>query len=144
MGIAKDMPAVTFILLIPIASPSRFTRGPPEFPKVIAASVWMYFMSRPLSPSSLESRCVELTTPAVTVLFRDSGEPRATTHSPDFKVELCPSLIGVKSLHLIRTVARSETVKEGNSFKIRSIAGSHLSFTCIHFLDDSGKYSSVV
>lgn len=32
MGIAKEIPAVTFIALIPMASPSRFTNGPPEFP----------------------------------------------------------------------------------------------------------------
>lgn len=32
MGIAKEIPAVTLIELIPIASPSKFTRGPPEFP----------------------------------------------------------------------------------------------------------------
>lgn len=39
IGIAKEIPAVTFILLTPIASPSKFTRGPPELPNVIAASV---------------------------------------------------------------------------------------------------------
>ena len=32
----------TFMLLMPIASPSRLMRGPPELPKVMAASVWMY------------------------------------------------------------------------------------------------------
>lgn len=109
MGMAKEMPAVTFMLLIPIASPSRFTRGPPELPNVMAASVWMYLMFLPVMPNSFESLCVELTTPAVTVLFRESGDPRATTHSPDFNVEELPSLMGVKSLHLIRTVAKSDT-----------------------------------
>ena len=30
MGMAKEMPGVTFMLLIPMASPSRLIRGPPE------------------------------------------------------------------------------------------------------------------
>uniref|UniRef100_A0A182Q570 Uncharacterized protein n=1 Tax=Anopheles farauti TaxID=69004 RepID=A0A182Q570_9DIPT len=41
IGIAKLMPAVTLMLLMPIASPSRLTSGPPELPNVMAASVWM-------------------------------------------------------------------------------------------------------
>ena len=40
MGIAKEIPSAILMVLTPIASPSKFTRGPPELPKVIAASVW--------------------------------------------------------------------------------------------------------
>ena len=42
MGIANEMPGVTFIEFIPIASPSRLIKGPPLLPNVMAASVWMY------------------------------------------------------------------------------------------------------
>ena len=41
MGMAKEIPGVTFMELIPMASPSKLMRGPPLFPKVMAASVWM-------------------------------------------------------------------------------------------------------
>lgn len=47
MGMAKDIPEVTFILLMPIASPSKLTSGPPLLPNVIGASVCMYTMSLP-------------------------------------------------------------------------------------------------
>lgn len=39
MGMAKDMPDVNLKLLIPITLPSKLTKGPPEFPNVIEASV---------------------------------------------------------------------------------------------------------
>ncbi len=41
MGMAKPMPSEysSFMLLIPTTSPSRFTRGPPELPALMAASV---------------------------------------------------------------------------------------------------------
>ena len=42
MGMANEIPGLTFILLIPIASPSRLIRGPPELPNVMVASVCMY------------------------------------------------------------------------------------------------------
>lgn len=32
MGIAKEMPAVTFIAFTPTTSPSRLMSGPPELP----------------------------------------------------------------------------------------------------------------
>ncbi len=34
MGIAKEIPDVTFMVFIPMASPSRFTKGPPELPNL--------------------------------------------------------------------------------------------------------------
>lgn len=39
MGMAKLIPGVTFIELMPMASPSKLINGPPELPNVIEASV---------------------------------------------------------------------------------------------------------
>ena len=43
MGMAKLMFCApkTMAALIPMATPSKFTKGPPELPWLIAASVWM-------------------------------------------------------------------------------------------------------
>ena len=101
---------LTFMLLMPMASPSRLMRGPPELPKVIAASVCMYsgtsLPCRPISPGGLAlllttyqkgtirinvSYPPELT-PAVMVLERERGEPSATTHSPGLISSLLPNL----------------------------------------------------
>ena len=43
MGTANPMPWASLLTaaLIPTASPSVFTRGPPELPGLMAASVWM-------------------------------------------------------------------------------------------------------
>ncbi len=45
IGTAKPMfwPMREIAVLIPTTSPFTFTSGPPEFPKLIAASVWMRF-----------------------------------------------------------------------------------------------------
>ena len=67
-GIAKQMPwAIGMIaVLMPITFACVSTSGPPEFPGLSAASVWMTFsMTRPsLARSDLPSA---LTTPVVTV-----------------------------------------------------------------------------
>lgn len=55
-------------------------------------------MSLPRSPSSLLARPTEDTTPAVTVLHRDNGEPSAATNSPGLRSFDLPSGAGV-SLH---------------------------------------------
>ena len=43
MGTAKPMPWPWTLMaeLMPMASPAALTRGPPEFPGLMAASVWM-------------------------------------------------------------------------------------------------------
>ncbi|VGP06415.1 hypothetical protein SB00610_00846 [Klebsiella quasipneumoniae subsp. similipneumoniae] len=48
LGIAKPIPMLPpsgarMAVLMPISSPLRFTRAPPEFPRLIAASVWIKF-----------------------------------------------------------------------------------------------------
>ena len=54
MGMAKETPSATtaFMEDMPTTSPSRFTRGPPELPLLVAASVWMYSVFGPARPSS--------------------------------------------------------------------------------------------
>src|SRR6058998_2236309 len=61
-------------VLIPMTSPRRFTSGPPEFPGLMDASVWMKF-SYVAIPTS--ARPVALTTPTVTVLSSPKGLPIA-------------------------------------------------------------------
>ena len=53
-------------VLIPITSPSEFSRGPPEFPGLIAASVWMALRNGGRSRSR-SVRFRPLTTPTVTL-----------------------------------------------------------------------------
>jgi hypothetical protein len=45
MGMAKPMPwpAATIAVLMPMTCPLRLTRGPPELPGLMEASVWMKF-----------------------------------------------------------------------------------------------------
>ena len=42
------MPSVRIIVLMPMTSPRMFSSGPPELPRLIAASVWMKSSVRPL------------------------------------------------------------------------------------------------
>ena len=72
--------------LMPITSPRMLTSGPPEFPGLIAASVWMkseiaYWPGSRLR-SSRPPRPLALMIPAVTVKSSPSGLPIASTHSP--------------------------------------------------------------
>ncbi len=73
-------------MLMPTTRPSMSTRGPPELPGLIAASVWMkssiaYGFSVRLMMPRLP-RPIALTIPAVMVNSRPKGLPSASTHSP--------------------------------------------------------------
>ena len=65
-------------VLIPTTLPSISTSGPPLFPGLMGASVWMYTMGR----SGSGWRAIELTTPMVTELPKPSGLPKANTNWP--------------------------------------------------------------
>ncbi len=53
--------------LTPTTSPTAFTRGPPELPGLMAASVWIMSTYRPAWPAEGRTeRRTALTTPAVT------------------------------------------------------------------------------
>ncbi|CSA66914.1 Uncharacterised protein [Vibrio cholerae] len=66
-------------MLIPMSSPLRLTRAPPELPLLMAASVWMKFSKfsifKPLRPKAE-------TMPEVTVCPKPNGLPMATAKSP--------------------------------------------------------------
>ena len=96
--------------LTPITCPSAFTNGPPEFPGLIGASVWMALMKdvSPLpDPPAVTGRSRELTIPLVTVPSRPSGEPMAITWSPTFTLAESPTASGVRPVLSIFTTARS-------------------------------------
>lgn len=61
-------------------------------------------MSLPRRPSSLLGRPTEETTPAVTVLHRESGEPSAATNSPGLRSLDLPSGAGLRLHCKVRTV----------------------------------------
>jgi hypothetical protein len=64
-----------------MTAPAELTSGPPEFPGLIAASVWMALIKE-LSPAdspAVTARSFALTIPRVTVPERPSGEPMAIT-----------------------------------------------------------------
>ena len=80
-GIENPMPCplATIAVLMPITWPSRFRRGPPEFPGLIDASVWMK-LSYVATPTRV--RAVAETIPTVTVRSRPNGLPIAIAHCP--------------------------------------------------------------
>ncbi len=79
---------------MPITSPSMLNSGPPELPRLIAASVWMkssygpWRMSRPRAE----------TMPAVTVPPRPNGLPIASTQSPTRSASESPNCTAVSGL----------------------------------------------
>ena len=80
MPTAKQIPWAGRItaVLTPTTRPRASTSGPPELPGFKAASVWITSsISRP--PTERNERPSALTTPAVTVLWKPSGLPIATT-----------------------------------------------------------------
>ncbi len=112
-GTAKPMfsePKLIAVLM-PITSPCRLTSGPPELPKLIAASVWMKFSNELVSSLMLIRRCLALTTPTVTLLVSACGLPMAITQSPTRSASLSPSGSTGRSwasiLSRARSVARS-------------------------------------
>src|SRR5256886_7350151 len=99
---AGRIPAV----LSPTTRPRESTSGPPEFPGLRAASVWITSsISRP--PTERNERPSALTTPAVTVLWKPSGLPIATTSWPTRSAPESPSSATVSETGGTRSTARS-------------------------------------
>ena len=72
LGIANPSPSTPpseiFKLLMPMTSPAAFSNAPPEFPGLMAASVWITFNSQsPADVSTFIVRSTALTIPCVTV-----------------------------------------------------------------------------
>ena len=107
IGIANPNPEnfspPTIKVLIPINSPFRFIKGPPEFPGLIEASVCK--KSRySVGPRSL---CFALIIPVVTVKSKPKGLPIAITLSPTSTASESPNSIAVRYSALIFSKATS-------------------------------------
>ena len=109
---AKPIPCASSMMavLIPITAPLILTSGPPEFPGLIAASVWIRSW-RAAPPGSSIDRPTALTTPTVTVgpPSSPSGWPIAMTVSPTSSLPESPRVATGKLLPSILTTARSVT-----------------------------------
>ena len=84
LGTAKPIPMLPplwlkIAVLIPTNSPRMLTNAPPEFPGLIAASVWM---KSSYSAIPMLARPTALTIPIVTLCVRPNGLPTASTNSP--------------------------------------------------------------
>ena len=86
--------AVAIDWLMPTTRPARSTSGPPELPGLIAASVCSASITALLSEPPVVGRCRALTMPSVTVPFRPSGEPTATTVWPIFTASESANVAG--------------------------------------------------
>ena len=85
IGIAKLKPAPgpdLIKVLIPITSPLLFRSGPPEFPGLIAASVWINSSFLSYIPNWVTFLFRLLMIPSVTVFSSPNGFPTAIAQSP--------------------------------------------------------------
>ena len=95
MGMANPMPSLPPLWeaiweLMPTTRPRASSSGPPEFPWLIAASVWMTFwMSKSLGELMMRFRAE--TIPVVAVRSSPKGLPIAMTGSPTTRSPLVPS-----------------------------------------------------
>ena len=113
MGTAKPMFCAgrNIAVLIPITSPLTLISGPPELPKLIAASVWMKFSKERVVRSGVSpDRSLAETTPTVTVLSKFRGSPTAMTHSPTRSLSESPSGSRV-SVRWASTLSRARSVE---------------------------------
>ena len=97
-GIANPIPILAPVweimaVLIPIRRPLASSKGPPELPLLIAASVWMKFSYDPSCSSTPSSDfLVAEIIPMVTVIPIPRGLPAAKTMSPTSKRSLLARL----------------------------------------------------
>ena len=102
IGIANPTPSAVPLVeriwaLIPITRPRASKSGPPEFPRLIGASVWI--ASETLYPEVSESivRSIAETTPTESELCSLKGLPIAATGVPTTTVEEFPSGTGASA-----------------------------------------------
>ena len=89
-GMAKPTPCEPWIpaVFMPTTCPWLFSRGPPELPGLMGASVWMAFAIGKLP--AVDSTMVlpmALTIPDVIEPDNPSGLPKAATKSPTLRLE---------------------------------------------------------
>ena len=85
IGVAKPIPCAPpprIAVLIPTTSPLMLSRGPPELPKLIAASVWMKFSNERVCSLKPSARPFAEMTPTVSVFSNWNGLPMAIAQSP--------------------------------------------------------------
>ena len=108
IGTAKLIPAdwptwLMIAVFMPMTWPREFRSGPPEFPGLIAASVWMIpLIIRPFLARSDRSRL--LTIPVVRVRSRPNGLPRASTFWPTRSRDESPRASGTSWSGATRTL----------------------------------------
>mmetsp|Transcript_33688 Transcript_33688/g.104616 ORF Transcript_33688/g.104616 Transcript_33688/m.104616 type:complete len:277 (+) Transcript_33688:230-1060(+) len=115
-GMAKPTPAkapdgLAIMVFTPMRQPRALSNGPPLFPGLIAASVWMSpRIFRPLTPFISLPR--PLTMPLVRVWSRPKGFPIARTRCPTRRLDELPRSSGVREAFALpfctsRSTARS-------------------------------------
>src|SRR6266576_4543377 len=100
-GIAKPTPSfppesLSICALTPITWPLMFSSGPPEFPWLIAASVWIEPEIENLFGAVIV-RLTALTIPVVMLSGRPNGLPIAATSSPTWRLDELPNVSGWSS-----------------------------------------------
>ena len=122
-GIAKPRPidpdcdapdeSVAIDDVMPMTRPCASNSGPPELPGLMAASIWMAFVTTGdsvfPSPAVVTGRATADTMPVVTVFARPSGLPTAMTALPTTTPSESANVAAAKSLggSTILTTARS-------------------------------------
>ena len=91
-------------VLMPIRLPAASINAPPEFPGLIAASVWMKF-SKVLMPSPVRPSAE--TMPLVTLWLKPNGLPIASTTSPTRRLSEEPNVMAGSLSASTRSTARS-------------------------------------
>src|SRR4051812_959318 len=126
LGIANPMPfaappicgSEAVSVGMPTTAPVRSTRAPPLLPGLIAALVWITPGSA--TPfSSFTVRPSALTMPSVTLLWRPSGLPMASTIWPTVSLSESAKVAGLRLPPVVRTTAMSLLGKEPTSVALR-------------------------
>ena len=106
---AKPKPWAFWMMavLTPITSPWALSKGPPELPGLIAASVWRKSTRLSAEPTWELLRPLALIIPVVTVLSSPKGLPMAIAHSPTCRASESPKLTIGRFSPLILTTAIS-------------------------------------
>jgi hypothetical protein len=103
---------VAIAVEIPTTSPPPLTSTPPEFPGLMAASVWMASTSSrsspPFSPpGTFTTRCSADTIPVVTELWNPNGLPTTIAASPTRRSADRPTLATASPARPTLSTARS-------------------------------------
>src|SRR5215469_18019464 len=131
-GIAKPMPieppeGEKIAVLMPITSPARLNIGPPEFPRLIDASVCRKSSYGP----EWMSRAVAEMIPDVTVPPRPNGLPIASTQSPTLVLLESPHVAAGRGAFgsTLRT-ARSVTVSRPTTSACNVVSSDRVTVIC--------------